>query len=396
MKLAIVVPRYGPGIVGGAETLCRDYALRLHAAGHEVQVLTTCARDHFTWRNELPPGNTVIEGIPVRRFPVTIAKDHGAVTMLHARLDAGFPLDPAGERRWVENTGYSEPLLDGIAAVAPQVDAVLFAPYLFAATVFGARVAPRRSLVIPCLHDEAYARFAIVQDSLRDVAGLVFNSAPERDLAARLLGDALPPHRVVGVGFDLPGPLHPAAWRQRTRVGGGDLVAYAGRREIAKNFPLLLQWITAYDEGLSRCPTPVTLVAMGSGEIRAPRSGRGVVQDLGFASQQEMLEAFAASVATAQLSLNESFSYVVMESWLADTPAIVHADCAVTRTHCEESGGGLWVRDAETFAEALDRLRADSTLRARLATNGGRYVRTHFSWPAVLQRLESAVRELMA
>ena len=396
MKLAIVVPRYGPGIVGGAETLCRDYALQLHAAGHEVRVLTTCARDHFTWRNELPAGDTVVEGIPVTRYPVTIAKDHGAVTMLHARLDGGFPLTPAGERQWVENTGYSEPLFSALADVATRVDAVLFAPYLFATTVFGARVAPQKSLVIPCLHDEAYARFGIVQETLRGAAGLLFNSRPERDLALRLLGEsAIPPHRVVGVGFDEPGPLHAAAWRQRTRAGSGDLVAYAGRREIAKNFPTLLHWMTAYNEGLSRCSQPATLIAMGGGEIRAPRSARKVVRDLGFAEQHDKLEAFAAAVATAQLSLNESFSYVVMESWLAGSPVIVHADCAVTRTHCEESGGGLWVRDAEAFAEALDRLRGDAALHARLAAAGGRYVRSEYAWPAVLRRLEDAVRALV-
>jgi len=394
MRLAIVVPRYGPGIVGGAETLCRDYAERLRAAGHDVEVLTTCARDHFSWSNEFPAGTTLIEGVTVHRFPVTTAKDHGAVTMLHARLDAGFKLDAAGERRWVENTGFSEPMMEAIAAVARRVDAVLFAPYLFAATVFGARVSPQKSLIIPCLHDEAYARFGIVQETLRGVAGLIFNSAPERDLAARLLGDVLPRNHVVGVGFDEPGPLDPAWWRRRTRVDG-DLVAYAGRREIAKNFPLLLQWMTAYDEGLSHCG-PATLLAMGSGEVRAPGSARDVVRDLGFVSQHEKLEAFSASVATAQLSLNESFSYVLMESWLAGTPVIVHAACDVTRTHCAESGGGLWVRDAETFAAALDRLRADAALRARMARAGDHYVRTHYSWPAVLSRLEQAVRDLSA
>jgi O-antigen biosynthesis protein len=394
MRLAIVVPRYGPGIVGGAETLCRDYAQRLHAAGHDVEVHTTCARDHFSWSNEFPPGPTTIDGVAVHRHPVTVAKDHGAVTMLHARLDAGFRLDAAGERRWVENTGYSEPMMEALAAVARRVDAVLFAPYLFASTVFGARVAPDKSLVIPCLHDEAYARFGIVQETLRGVAGLVFNSAPERDLAARLLGDRLPPHAVVGVGFDEPDALDAAQWRRRTRIDG-DLVAYAGRREIAKNFPLLLQWMTAYDQGLSR-RGPATLLAMGSGEIRAPRSARDVVHDLGFVSQHEKLEAFAASVVTAQLSLNESFSYVLMESWLAGTPVIVHADCAVTRTHCAESHGGLWVRDAESFAAALDRLRGDAALRAHLAAAGGRYVRGEYSWPAVLSRLETAVRELVA
>jgi O-antigen biosynthesis protein len=393
MRLAIVVPRYGPGIVGGAETLCRDYAEHLLAAGHDVEVLTTCVRDHFTWRNEFPAGTTVINGVTVHRHPVTHAKDDSVVTMLHARLDAGFWLDAAGEARWVENAGHSEPLLAAIAAAAQRVDAVLFAPYLFASTVLGARVAPERSLIIPCLHDEAYARFGMVQETLRGVAGLIFNSVPERDLAARLLGSSLPPHRVVGVGFDQPDGLDPPAWRRRNGLSG-DLVAYAGRREKAKNFPLLIEWMTAYNMGLSRTGA-ATLVAMGSGEVHAPQSARSTLRDLGFASPHDKLEALGASVASAQLSLNESFSYVVMESWLAGTPALVHADCAVTRMHCEESGGGLWVRDAATFAEALDRLRGDSALRSRLANAGGRYVRSQYSWPAVVARLESAVRDLV-
>ncbi len=392
MRVGIVVPRYGPGIVGGAETLCRDYAERLRAAGHGVEVLTTCARNHFSWQNELPAGTTVVDGVTVHRYPVTIARDHGVVSLLQARLDAGFRLDAAGERRWVESTGYSEPMMAAIAECAGRVDALLFAPYLFASTVFGARVATQKSLVIPCLHDEVYARFGLMQETLRGVAGLVFNSVPEHDLAARLLGDSLPPHRVVGVGFDAPGVLDAAAWRRRNGLSG-DLVAYAGRREIAKNFPLLLQWMTAYDQGLSRCG-PATLVAMGGGEIRAPLSAQGVVRDLGFVSQAEKLEAMSASVVTAQLSLNESFSYVLMESWLAGTPVIVHADCAVTRHHCAESGGGVWVHDAETFAAGLDRLRSDATLRDRMAAAGGRYVRSEYSWPAVLGRLESAVAEL--
>lgn len=394
MRLAFVVPRYGPDIVGGAEALCRDYALHLRDDGHSVEVLTTCAQDTFTWRNVLPAGSVAMEGIQVRRFPVTIPRDTETIGHLQARLNSGLRLDTAGEQSWFENAGYSEPLFAEVAAVAQRVDAVLFAPYLHATTVFGARVAPERSLIIPCLHDEAYARFGMVQHALGGAAGLIFNSSPERDLARSLLGDAMPPSRVVGAGFDDPGVLDPAAWRQRNGLEG-DLVAYAGRREIAKNFPLLLLWMTAYCRGLSR-RGEATLVAMGSGELLPPRAARGVVRDLGYASSSEMLAALAASVATAQLSLNESFSYVLMESWMAGTPVIVHADCAVTRMQCAESGGGLWVHDAETFAETLDRLRGDPALRGRLAAAGGRYVRSEYSWPRVLDRLESAVRELLS
>ena len=55
MKLAIVVQRYGADINGGAELHARYVAEHL-ATYAEVRVLTTCARDYLTWRNELPAG----------------------------------------------------------------------------------------------------------------------------------------------------------------------------------------------------------------------------------------------------------------------------------------------------------------------------------------------------
>jgi hypothetical protein len=74
-RLAFVVPRYGPEIVGGAETLARGFAERL-ADRVEVEVLTTCARDHHTWQNVLPCGAERQNGVTVRRFAVS-ARDVG-------------------------------------------------------------------------------------------------------------------------------------------------------------------------------------------------------------------------------------------------------------------------------------------------------------------------------
>jgi hypothetical protein len=57
MKVAIVVQRYGADISGGAELHARYIAE--HLARHaDVRVLTTCARDYLTWRNEFPPAST--------------------------------------------------------------------------------------------------------------------------------------------------------------------------------------------------------------------------------------------------------------------------------------------------------------------------------------------------
>ena len=50
--------------------MLREVAHGLAARGWEVEVLTTCARDHHTWANELPPGTTRDGSVTVRRFPV--------------------------------------------------------------------------------------------------------------------------------------------------------------------------------------------------------------------------------------------------------------------------------------------------------------------------------------
>src|SRR5258705_13337816 len=109
MKVAIVVQRYGADINGGAELHARYIAE--HLAPHaEVRVLTTCAREYLTWRNEFPPGADRVNGIPVERFPFE-----------HERREAEFvlPSDHVFSRRhslneeleWLEREGPPSPAL---------------------------------------------------------------------------------------------------------------------------------------------------------------------------------------------------------------------------------------------------------------------------------------------
>ena len=67
MKIACVVHRFGEEIAGGSETHCRHVAEHL-ATSHDVTVLTTCARDHMSWANELPPGVSRAGPLAVHRF----------------------------------------------------------------------------------------------------------------------------------------------------------------------------------------------------------------------------------------------------------------------------------------------------------------------------------------
>ena len=74
MKLAVVVQRYGSELNGGAELHARYVAE--HLSSHaDVEILTSCARDYITWKNEFSEGIDVVHGLPVRRFPVTRVRD---------------------------------------------------------------------------------------------------------------------------------------------------------------------------------------------------------------------------------------------------------------------------------------------------------------------------------
>ena len=130
MKVAIVVQRYGPGINGGAELHARYIAERLAHHG-DVEVLTTCASDYVTWRNEFPPGVEKVNGIAVRRFrvkherdPLVFAKRSERVFL--QRHSLGDELD------WLDAEGPTSPaLVDYIAKHAASYDYCLFFSYRY-------------------------------------------------------------------------------------------------------------------------------------------------------------------------------------------------------------------------------------------------------------------------
>ncbi len=394
LRCSFVVPWYGAEIPGGAEAEARHTARNLARAGVQVQVLTTClAGLGSDWDHDvLPPGLSQEHGIQVRRFP-TERRDGERFNALNRLVLAGERLSASQEQEFFRNMVHSQALLDHIAA-HPEQGPFFFIPYLFTTSVWGPLVHPSRSVLIPCLHDEGYARMASVKRAFESARAVAFHVPPELELAASLYDLDQTEPLLVGEGVD--SDWSGDAERFRRKFGlEGPFVLYAGRKDAGKNTPLLCQYFLRYLRERDGAGG-LKLVLIGNLPAPIPPGGEEHIIDLGFVEVQDKYDAYAAAEVFVQPSLLESFSIVIMESWLAGTPVMVHSGCAVTKGHVEQSGGGLHFADYPHFAEGLEMLLEDDALRRRLGRAGREYVLANFTWPRITQRYLELIERLSA
>ena len=389
MKLTFVIPWYGTDVTGGAETEVRKTAEALQRlAGVEVEVLTTCVHDfHSDWStNTRPAGIEWVNDIPVWRFPVH-SRDTKAFDAVNFRLMHRLPITAEDEAIFMREMIHSPDLYAFIRHHGAD-RVFLFIPYMFGTTYAGTAIHPDQSILIPCLHDESYAYMACYRDMFQRVKGVALHTRAELALAQRLYAMRPDAPALVYEGIDTDFTTN--AERFSARYGLKDFLLYVGRKESGKNVPLLIEYFAQYKRHYGG---DLKLVLVGKGTVEIPSDRRQDILDLGFLSEQDKLDAYAAALALCQPSLNESFSIVMMEAWVASTPALVHADCTVTREHCLEANGGLWFADAAEFAEVVQRLQHDRGLRRILGSQGRQYVLRHFSWEAVVHNYLEAFKQ---
>jgi len=386
-QLIFVCPRFAEGsTVGGAETLLKAMAKRAQAMGYRVTFLATCARNHFTWRNELEPGARVVEGLPVHFFPVDEDRDIESFLRIQDAISRNGHYSPDDEQTWLADSVNSRALCDYLREHAGECDRIILGPYLFGLTYFAARVRPEKTLLVPCLHDEGFAYARSFREMFRNVAGILFNSEPEKDLALRLYDLDAQKCAVVGMGMN--GFEVTSAEFAEKRNFHPPYIIFSGRRETGKGTPLLADYFALFRK---RTGLDLKLVFTGSGPIDAPPGSEKHILDLGFVSEQEKREAMAGAVAFCHPSVNESFGIVLLESWLAKTPALVHAQCAVNRYHCKKSNGGLWFSCYPEFEEALLLLTNNRSLRDRMGLAGREYVLREYGWKTIENKFRSAL-----
>jgi glycosyltransferase involved in cell wall biosynthesis len=450
MRIAFIVQRYGAEILGGSEYHCRLIAERL-APRHQVEVLTTCAADYISWKNEYAEGADRVRGVTVRRFANARTRDIQAFNR-YSEWIFNNPHTRDDEIEWLRQQGpWCPALLDYVERNQHQYDVLIFFTYLYAPTVLGVRIAPHKTILVPTAHDEPAIHLSLYKDVFRLPAGVAFNTDVERRFLESVFTFNAIVDDTIGCGVDLPqsrtylpepsyarpeassfqaspqpdvstdpsrggspdaasdvnggvnggeeagdgGQRFPshltsrgATFRRRHRLHGR-FALYGGRIDPGKGCEELLQYFHAY----ASAGGDASLVLMGAKLMPLPEDPSVIFA--GRLSEMERFDALEAATVVTVPSPYESLSLLALESFAVGTPILANARSDVLVDHCLKSNAGLFYADQDEFVECLKLLTVDERLRRAMGQNGRDYVRRTYRWDVILgkyDRMLSAIR----
>lgn len=391
-KIGFVIPWYGEDIPGGAEMELREVATHLQRAGMDVEILTTCVREFSADWNEnyYSAGTAVVEDIAVRRFPVR-RRDTAAFDRVNRRLMEGQHLSLQEEKTFVEEMVNSPQLYEYLKDASDDYALYVFIPYMFGTTYYGMQACPEKSVLIPCFHDEAYLYLRLFRQAYIQARGIIYNAMPEMELANKVYDFTTTEQICMGIGMDTNICSDADAFRKAYRIQKPFLL-YAGRKDAGKNVHTLLRYFAEYKQ--RHGDSDLQLVLIGGGSIEIPASVRDDVYDLGFVSRQDKYDAMAAAELLCQPSHNESFSLVIMESWLCGRPVLVHSQCAVTRDFARRANGGLYFRNYFEFEGCVQYILTHPEQARTMGQNGGAFVRENFDWDVIVEKYRAFFAKL--
>ena len=376
MKLAVVVQRYGADMNGGAELHARYVAERL-ARHAQVEVVTTCARDYVTWRNERPAGIEQVNDIPVRRFPVRHERDPYQFGRRSRRVfdDTHSVADEIG---WLDSEGPASPaMIDYLQREAANLDFILLFSYRYYHAWHGARRVHAKAVLVPTAERDSAIGLAIFGPTFRGVRGIMYNSHEERAMIHAAAHNENVPGVVVGVGSEVPSRTDAARFRRKYNLRR-PFAIYVGRIDENKGCKELFDFFQRY---AATFPRGLDLVLIGSAIMPVPEHPR--IHHLGFLSEEDKYDGLAASDLLIMPSYFESLSMVALEAWAIGRPVLANGRCDVLKGQCIRSAAGLYYERYEEFAETLYSLESNGPLHERLGRNGRDYFARNYAWPVI-------------
>ncbi len=301
-------------------------------------------------------------------------------------------------------------------------DALIFFTYLYAPTVLGLKINPKRSILVPTAHDEPAIHLSLYRDVFKLPAGIAYNTEVERKFLKTNFSIEAINEEVVGCGVNVPlhyltptvhssgpedtsaetNPLkettnHSSSGPRRSRINNrgetfkrkhrlhGPIALYGGRIDPGKGCEELFEYYSTYANNGGEA----TLVLMGVKLMPLPEEP--FVRFAGLLSERERLQALEAATLVLVPSPLESLSLLALESFAVGTPILVNARSDVLVEHCRQSNAGLYYSDRDEFVECMKLLMADKKLRTAMGRNGQSYIQQLYRWDVILDKYERMI-----
>jgi len=379
VKLAFVVQRYGKEVMGGSELHCRQIAEKMVEAGYDCTVYTTTAKDYITWKNEYSQGESILNGVHIKRFLVDQERE---IQSFNKFSDWIFFNDHTqkDEWKWMEKQGPSSPaLLDALEKQEKEHDFFVFFTYLYYNTYWGLKRIQGKKVLVPTAHDEPAIHLDIMKEVFSAPDAFMFNTASEKDMLSRQFSFEEKYQEIVGVGVDIPKEPDTREFFHRHGISAPYML-YAGRIEPGKGCGELIEYFLRYN----RQNQNLKLVLIGKLLMELPPHPG--IRCLGFVSPEDKNAAMRGALATIHPSYFESLCMAALESMAVQTPIFVQEKTDPLKQHCIKGNGGLYYADYQEFEADLNLLLNDKRLREVLGNNGCEYVKEHYSWPKVVDK----------
>lgn len=385
-KILFVVQRYGLEVNGGAELHCRQLAERLKDE-YDVSVLTTCAIDYVTWKNEYKEGIEHINGVKVIRKKVDFERNEKKFNKISAKLNNEKDNINLGIE-WQEAQGpHSAELIKYLEDHKDDYDVIIFLTYLYYTTYFGLKVAPEKSILIPTAHDEPPIYYSIFNETFNLPKAILYSTTTERDFVNKRFKNDYIESDIVGLGVDINENAQDIDLEKTFDIKD-DYVVYIGRIDESKGckemFEYFLEYKKIYNSNLK-------LVLAGKSAMEIPRN-KDIVT-LGFVSEDEKVNLIRKSKLLILPSKFESLSLSTLEAMYLKVPVLLNGKCEVLKQHAILSNGGLYYENKWEFIETLDYLIRNSKIAERMGENGRKYVNENYKWNVVMKKLVECIEK---
>ncbi len=397
-SIAIVVQRAGEDIVGGSEGYALSMA-RILSESFAVDVVSTTAKDHVTWRNAYPEGvSRISDTLRIIRFPVEFERgpywfELDRVITKNITLDI-FESMPAPDRsafieykrslplglgeEWIKHEGpYSPGLLNYLSEQSDYYDYFIFMTYLYPTTYYGIdRIRDvRKVFFVPTFHDESPAYLANF-GKYKQFRHLFLTNA-EKNIAERNLYHEQVQNSIIGFGIQ----DRLEEFSSSPAENSEKYLLYAGRIEVAKGVHQMFKLF----ERFSKQNSSIKLYLIGDGILKDYRHKNIIYK--GFVQEDDKLRLMKNAVAFIHPSAFESLGIVLLESFMMGTPALVNRKSDVLHEHIENSHAGYSYDNYDEFRDALNVMINDRSHYDALCKNGRDYFVKNYSLAAYKERL---------